>query len=236
MRGLEREAPGLAVQLLLPLTIPDLASCLSASRHCALRTGSRLRPSARKKRKASGGAARGDGAVLQGNTWWWLDVSAATLGFAREALRSAGDSTKAAKAVEEAVDALTEPCADQLDIFKYLPPVQESPAALALGLAIQGAAVALAAASDSGRVKKVLTSILAKSRSEEVEVRVAAVRCCHKIWSELGVQVVSGLSEVVMYASELLEDEDSSVEEAVRAMIKTIEDCTGESLQDALKH
>jgi len=179
---------------------------------------------------------RGDGAVLQGHTWWWLDVSLATLGFAHEALKSAGDSTKAVKAVEETVDALTEACADQLDIFKFLPPLQESPVTQALTQAVQGAAVALAAASDGGRVKKVLTTILAKSRSDEVEVRLAAVRCCHKVWSELGVQVVSGLSEVVMYASELLEDEDSGVEEAVRAMIKTIEDCTGESLQDALKH
>lgn len=62
------------------------------------------------------------------------------------------------------------------------------------------------------------------------------MKACHRIWKDLGVQAVSGLSEVVMFAAELLEDEDPRVETAVRAMIKTMEDCTGESLQESLKH
>lgn len=68
-----------------------------------------------------------------------------------------------------------------------------------------------------------------------------AVVCqwCHEthgqVGTDLGIQVVMSLSEVVMYTSELQDHEDSRVETEVKAMVRTIEDCTGESLHDAMK-
>merc|ERR1712080_7304 len=97
---------------------------------------------------------------------------------------------------------------------------EESSLAQAFLHSMQGAIVALAAASDGAHVKRLIIAVLTKSRSDDVEVRLCAVHCCHKLWKDLGVQVVTGLSEVVMFASELLEDEDTRVEGAVRAMIK----------------
>jgi len=152
------------------------------------------------------------------------------------ALHPAGQSSRHSKVVEEAVDTLLEPCAQVLDLCEYLPPSDNSPLTSSLLQSMQRAVVAVAAASDGPHVKRLLTAILEKSRSNDAEVRLNAVRCCHKIWIDLGVQVVTGLSEVVMFASELMEDEDPRVETAVRALIKTMEDCTGESLQDSLKN
>merc|ERR1719468_1231451 len=119
-----------------------------------------------------------------------------------------------------------------LDVLEYLPPTDSSPVADAWQQAVQKALVALASASNPDKVKQLLVTVLSKSRSDDVEVRMCAVRACHKLWQDLGIQMISGLSEVVMFASELLEDEDDRVEKAVRLMIKTIEECTGESLQE----
>merc|ERR1719401_465931 len=150
-----------------------------------------------------------------------------------------GDAAKTvgvpSKVMEEAVEALLDPCADSLDMCEFLPPWDDSPLARSLCQAAQRALMALAAAADSARTKRLVSAVLGKTRSDDAEVRLAAVRCCHCLWKELGVQVVSSLSDVVMFASELLEDEDFRVEEAVRSLVKTMEECTGESLQDSLK-
>jgi len=247
MQALASAAPGISEELLLPLVAKDLASSLTASRRYALKLAAQHRSASRKRRKAASAAgepisisgARAAAEVLQDHTWWWLDVSIATLRFAASALRPAaaeeGQSARTSKVVDETVEALTEPCIDLLDTFEFLPPAEASVAAGVLQERLQGAVVALASQSEGAKVKQLFTSILGKTRSEDVEVRLCAVRCCTKVWADLGVQVVTGLSEVVMFASELLEDEDSRVEDAVRVLIKTMEDCTGESLQDALK-
>lgn len=248
MQALAAEAPGISEELLLPLVLGDMASCLTASRQCALRLALQHKP-ARKRRKSATGeplsvaAARSVMEVLHSHTWWWFDVSVATLRFSAFALQTGGSAaaagepaTRRMKVLSDAVDALLEPCVDILDVFEFLPPVETSHLVGTLQQAIHGALVALASVAEGQKVKQLLTAILGKTRSGDVEVRLCAVRGCQKIWSELGVQVVSGLSEVVMFASELLEDEDNRVEDAVRVLIKTIENCTGESLQDALKH
>ncbi|CAE8636333.1 unnamed protein product, partial [Polarella glacialis] len=249
MSCLAAEAPGVADQLLLPLATKDLVSCLSASKCFALQLASQHRSAAKRRRKAqaqAGGASiavssRAANEVLQGHSWWWFEVATASLDFVARALKvSASDGSASgglpAKSVEDALEELEEPCVAELDIFEFLPPVDDCALAGALLRALQGALVSLAATASGEGVKRLMQAILEKSRSEDAEVRLTAVRCVHRIWSDLGVQVVSSLSEVVMFASELLEDEDTRVEAAVRAMIKTMEDCTGESLQDSLKH
>ncbi|CAE7807541.1 UGT80B1 [Symbiodinium sp. CCMP2456] len=116
---------------------------------------------------------------------------------------------------------LRDPVANLLDIFEFL--AQDSSATTSLRSALEAALVALTNVASESGVKLQMQVILEKSRSEDAEVRLNAVKCVHRIWMDLGVQVVMCLSEVTMYASELLEDEDSRVEMAVRAMIKTME-------------
>jgi len=237
------EAPGISEELLLPLATKDVVSSISAVRQCAMSLATHHKQSSRKKRRSATGApiSVADGRitmeVLKDHTWWWLEVANVMLGFVASAMRPVGDaaSTVPSKAMEETVDAFLDPCADMLDIFEYLPPAESSPLVFDFQKVVHNALVALAAAADTTKVKQLFITVLGKSRSQDVEVRLVTVRCVHKIWTELGVQVVSGLSEVVMFASELLEDEDQRVEAAVRLMIKVIEECTGENLQEALK-
>lgn len=82
----------------------------------------------------------------------------------------------------------------------------------------------MTASSAEDGVKRMMQAVLEKTRSEDAEVVLMALRCAHRIWSDLGIQVVMSLSEVVMYTSELQDHEDSRVETEVKAMVRTIED------------
>jgi hypothetical protein len=239
MHSLASEAPELSEELLLPLAMKDLVCCLNAAQRQALHLASQHRAAAKRRRRALTGGERTlasrPSEILHGHTWWWFDVMQATLGLVAQSLRHAGGSASQTKVVDEAVEALVDPVAEALGIVEYLPPLEESGLTRALLEAIQGALVVLAAASDGQRVKRLLTAVLSKSRGEDPELRLCAVKACHRIWADIGVQAVSGLSEVLMFAVELLEDEDPRVEGAVRSLVKTMESCTGESLQDHLK-
>jgi len=245
MQGLTVEAPDISEVLFLPVALNDIVSCLTAARRCALQLAEKQRVAAKKRKRAAaeaGAAASTEavaarpGKVLHEHTWWWLEVIYIVLGFVGQALRTAGGSASQAKIVEDAVEALVEPCADVLDVCEFLPALEDSALSRAFLEAVQAALVALAAASDSQRVKRLLSAVLNKTRGDDAERRLCAVKACHKIWLDIGVQAVSGLSEVLMYGVELLEDEDPRVETAVRALVKTMEECTGESLQEHLKH
>lgn len=238
MKGLVEEAPDIAEVILLPSATKDVAACLVAARKQALHVAQARGAAGKKRRRAGLGVPKGRNAeALVDNTWWWLEVLTEVLGFIAIAMRQAGAGTGQTKEVEDALEALVEPCTNVLDVFEYIPAVEEGASLTVPLLDLAGRAlVALIRACDAAGVKRLLTGILGKTRSEDAEVRLSSVKICHRIWQDVGVQAVSGLSEVVMYAAELLEDEDPRIETAVRAMIKTMEDCTGESLQDSLKH
>eukprot|EP00931_Biecheleriopsis_adriatica_P117455 TRINITY_DN92976_c0_g1_i1.p1 TRINITY_DN92976_c0_g1~~TRINITY_DN92976_c0_g1_i1.p1 ORF type:complete len:1392 (+),score=329.94 TRINITY_DN92976_c0_g1_i1:53-4177(+) len=238
------EAPGVAEELFLPLGTKDLASSLTASRCFAMQLATKYRSAARKRRKAAAASGasislgpRAATEVLHGHSWWWFEVASSSLEFVAFALKPPGGAGGGVqpKSVEDAVEELRDPCAALLELFEFMPTVDESALAAAFLRVLQSALVALAFAASGEAVKRLVQAVLEKARSEDAEVRLSAVRCVHRIWTDLGVQVVPCLSEVVMYASELMEDEDNRIETAVRAMVKTIEDCTGESLQDSLK-
>merc|ERR1712032_123476 len=146
-----------------------------------------------------------------------------------------GGSASHTKVVDDSVEALVDPCAAVIGVFEFLPPLEDSAVARSLLEAVQDALVSLVSASEGARTKRILTAVLSKSRSDDAELRLCSVKVCHKIWLDLGVQVVTALSEVLMFAVELLEDEDPRVEAAVRALVRTMEECTGESLKDHLK-
>jgi hypothetical protein len=247
MSCLASEATGISSEMLLPLVTKDLGNCLVACRTLAMQLAAQHKSVARKRRKAAaatGGniitsSSRAVNEVLQSHSWWWFEVGTSTLDFASLALGQLARSTSGVlqtKLSTEAVEVLREPCSELLDLFEFLPPIEESPLSLSFLQAIQKGLVGLAATANGEEVKGLVHEVLTKSRADDSEVRLNAVRSVHQIWKDLGVQVVPCLSDVVMFASELLEDEDPRVETAVRAMIKTMEDCTGESLQESLKH
>lgn len=119
-----------------------------------------------------------------------------------------------------ALEELLEPCVAVLDLFEFL---EHEHRELLLS-SLQPALVQMTAAVSGDMVKRLMQALLERSRSEDAEVRLAALHCAQRIWSDLGVQVVMSLSEVVLYASELMEDEDPRVEHAVKALVRTIED------------
>lgn len=100
---------------------------------------------------------------------------------------------------------------------------------------LTSAIVSIIAASDGPGTKNILNTVLSKSRNDDAEVRLGVVHIVHQVWQDLGIQVVTGLSEVILYSSEMLEDADYRVERAVRKMIKTVEHLTGEDLSEQLK-
>ncbi|CAJ1333196.1 unnamed protein product [Effrenium voratum] len=225
MTSLATEAPGLAEEQLLPLAAKDVSSALEACHRLARQL---VKEKAPKKRKGEG---RRQVKVLHTHTWWWYDVACSSADFVARACKPPGGRYTESKSLEDAVEELRDATAALLDLFEFLP--EETAGGLLR--ALQPALVSLAAAAAGDAVKRLMQAVLEKTRSEDAEVRLNAVKCAHRIWSDLGVQVVSCLSEVVMYAAELLDDEDARVESAVRAMVKTIEDCTGESLHEALQ-
>lgn len=241
MQGLSGEAPEISEELFLPLVLKDLVSCLDAAQRNAHKLAALHRPAVRKRQRTLGGpllvGASGvrPREVLQGHTWWWFEVMIAVLEFAWQALRHAGGSASHTKVVDDSVEALVDPCAEVISVFEFLPPLEDSAVARSLLEAVQDALVSLVSASEGARTKRILTAVLSKSRSDDAELRLCSVKVCHKIWLDLGVQVVTALSEVLMFVVELLEDEDPRVEAAVRALVRSMEECTGESLQDHLK-
>lgn len=224
------EAEGLAEELLMPLANKDISSALKASHSVALRLAREKLP--RKKRRTLSGS-RTDKEVLSSQSWWWYDVAMACLNFLGLAFKQGSNSGPEAKVWAESFEELLEPCVSILDVFEFLA-VDD---AICSGLArvLQSALVAMTASSAEDGVKRMMQAVLEKTRSEDAEVVLMALRCAHRIWSDLGIQVVMSLSEVVMYTSELQDHEDSRVETEVKAMVRTIEDCTGESLHDAMK-
>jgi len=238
MHCLACEAPDISEELFLPLASKDLVSCLGAARRQALRLAAQQRQSSKRRKRGLAGAdvkAVRSSAVLHEFTWWWFEVMQATLGFVSQSLKHAGGLASQTKVVDETVEAFVDPVSEALSVLEFMPAIEDSDLTRSLVEAIQRALVVLAAASDGQRIKRLFSAVLMKTRSEDSELRLAAVKACHRIWADIGVQAVSGLSEVLMYAVELLEDEDPRVETAVRSMVKTMEGCTGESLQDHLK-
>lgn len=239
MQSLTTEAPEIFVELILPQVMKDVVTCLVAARRQAMQMASQLARVTRKRRKCGDGklgTVKQRNEVLQGHTWWWLEVSEPVLTFMGHGLQHASEGVSDESGMEEAVGAFTDPFAAMLDVFEFLRGGDDSPVTLRHFDAVQVALVGLCSVADGQQLKGIITAVLSKTRSQDSHVRLCASKICHAAWKQLGLQLMGCLSEVLMFVVELLEDEDQFVEAEVRAMIKTIELCTGESLQDQLKH
>lgn len=99
------------------------------------------------------------------------------------------------------------------------------------------AIVELAAVAESSDHRKELnSSILKHLRSENAEVRLAAVKCQRALTIRLGLESwLDMLPEMLPYISELQDDDDQAVSRETTLWTIGIEDITGESMEDMLK-
>ena len=104
----------------------------------------------------------------------------------------------------------------------------------------------LAVAADSTDNHKELNTILMQylrpsagptgkaAGGENPHTRLAALKAEQSLTEQLGEEWLALLPEMLPYISELMEDEDESVEREVRRWVKMIEDVLGERLDDML--
>ncbi|KAI1661603.1 hypothetical protein F4813DRAFT_344995 [Daldinia decipiens] len=98
------------------------------------------------------------------------------------------------------------------------------------------AIVELAAAADSQEHQKELNGALLKHlRSEQMSIRLAAVKCEQALTNRLGEEWLSMLPEMLPYISELQDDDDEDVERETHRWIVGIEGVLGESLDAMLQ-
>lgn len=84
-------------------------------------------------------------------------------------------------------------------------------------------------------LKSLNTSLCLSTRSDAVNVRLAALGCLDAIWEKQSDEMIQFVPETVSeFLSELLEDENSDVERSARKLLARIEGLTG-SLQEYLE-
>jgi len=83
--------------------------------------------------------------------------------------------------------------------------------------------------------KPLVHKILMASRDKSSAIRLAAVQTLHKLFIDLGEELLILLPECLPFLSELLEDDASDVVDAASMAIRYIEDLSGEKLDEYLK-
>ncbi|RUS33557.1 hypothetical protein BC938DRAFT_471117 [Jimgerdemannia flammicorona] len=72
--------------------------------------------------------------------------------------------------------------------------------------------------------------VLMKTREDDVEIRLAALRCLEEFYSRLGEEWLLFLAESISFLAELMEDDDTRVEKLTQEVCAQIETYLGESL------
>jgi len=99
-------------------------------------------------------------------------------------------------------------------------------------IAISGLA---GAASSADHFKMINGELLQLMRSEWARTRLGAVQCQRQLSDSLGEEWLSLLPEMLPFITELLEDDDESVERETRLWMRTVEETIGESLEGMLQ-
>ncbi len=100
-----------------------------------------------------------------------------------------------------------------------------------MGSEVIPAITELAVVADSAENHKEMNAAIMKyMRSDEVQVRLAAVKCEQSLTVRLGEEWLALLPEMLPFISELQEDDDEVVERETHRWIVEIEDVLGESL------
>lgn len=98
------------------------------------------------------------------------------------------------------------------------------------------AITALAATADSPEHHKEMnTTIMKHLRSDDTQVRLAAVKCEQSLTERLGEDWLSLLPEMLPGISELLEGDSEEVEREARRWVLQIEEILGQSLDSMLQ-
>ncbi|CAD7929390.1 unnamed protein product [Amoebophrya sp. A25] len=85
--------------------------------------------------------------------------------------------------------------------------------------------------------KQLVLSLLHKTQKAvggEV-ARLALVRTLKALWRNEGCAIVSSLSDTMLFAVELLEDESEQVERETKELLKIVQNVTGEDVQELLR-
>ncbi|KAI3640292.1 hypothetical protein MIR68_001170 [Amoeboaphelidium protococcarum] len=88
---------------------------------------------------------------------------------------------------------------------------------------------------DNSVIKHLNSSILDKMRHQSADVRKRAISLLRYLYSQNGDGLLAFLPESMPVIAELLEDDDEEVEKKCRELIRVIEGCLGESLDEHLK-
>lgn len=82
--------------------------------------------------------------------------------------------------------------------------------------------------------KELNAAIMKHTRSDNPDVRLAAVKCEQSLTERLGEEWLGSLSEMLPFISELQQDDDETVERETLRWIKRMEQILGESLDPML--
>jgi hypothetical protein len=83
--------------------------------------------------------------------------------------------------------------------------------------------------------KPLVHKILMASRDKSSAIRLASLQTLHKLFIDLGEELLILLPECLPFLSELLEDDAGDVVDAASAAIRYIEELSGEKLDEFLK-
>lgn len=88
-----------------------------------------------------------------------------------------------------------------------------------------------AATNDDSLWKQLNYQVLLKTRSNNHEIRLLALHSCVEIAKKLGESYLPFLPETIPFLSELLEDENQTVERSCQRAVQELEKIVGEPLQ-----
>ena len=83
--------------------------------------------------------------------------------------------------------------------------------------------------------KYAVNLILMKTRNEDPDVRLAAIRIMEKIVTQMQDKLLGLLSDIVPFAAECLEDQNELVTQSAKNVLHTFETITGESIDKYLR-
>ncbi|KAF4667138.1 HEAT repeat-containing protein 1 [Perkinsus olseni] len=174
-----------------------------------------------KKRKSGEEAA-------QESRPWWFDLMQEALNLVAAVSNVTSEVSSDGETFEAIIDAVANCSASA----KYWPPAYTAEAQSALSLAV--IAIGKRCATDN-QVKYLLSDLLRPCRMEpSAQVKLALLRAVTELWKAVGGPLLVGMSEVSVYAGELLEDENAEVERATRLMLAEVEAVSGESLLEKI--
>ena len=162
---------------------------------------------------------------VKSSVWWWMPLSHAALSAASTGmtpLNSIGRDFQddVFEPVSEFVGVLSFAGGEEYKIVNVLRPCLVN-------------CMRLSNSDAQGRI--IITGLLRNTKKKNPATVIAALRLCENLWQQLGVAMLSTLSDVLLFVVERLEDESEDVERAARCLVKTLESVTGESLSEHLR-